>query len=253
MFRFMRATHGEVLGIALSFMLAGVVKGITGMGLPTVAMGLLSLMMVPAEAAAYLIIPSAVTNVWQFLAGSDRLLVVRRVWPMLVMVCLTTWAAAGLIAGDRAGYATAALGAALLGYAGAGLAKVKLSVPRKHEAWLAPVIGAATGIVTGATGVFVIPAVPYIQALGFEKDALVQTLGLSFTVSTFALAAGLAGHGAFHLAAAGASTLCTLPALAGMAVGQAIRARTNPATFRRMFLIGLLVLGGELIVRSVAS
>lgn len=95
--------------------------------------------------------------------------------------------------------------------------------------------------------------VGHLQALGFEKDALVQTLGLSFTVSTFALAAGLASHGALHVAAAGASSLCTLPALAGLAVGQAIRARANPATFRRMFLIGLFVLGGDLVVRSVAA
>jgi uncharacterized membrane protein YfcA len=135
------------------------------------------------------------------------------------------------------------LGAALIAYAVIGLAKIQLSVPERREKWLGPLIGATTGCVTGATGVFVIPAVPYVQALELEKDELVQALGLSFTVSTFALAAGLTSRGAFHLAAAGTSTLCTLPALVGMLIGQAVRAKTNPATFRLVFFIGLLILG----------
>ena len=250
----MPANHGEILGIALSFVLAGIVKGVTGMGLPTVAMGLLSLVMTPVEATAFLIIPSAVTNLWQFFAGRNRLKLVRRTAPMLVMIGVSTWASAGLIAGNHGGYANAALGVALLVYAGVALANIRPSVSERSERWLSPVVGTATGIVTGATGVFVIPAVPYLQALGLGKDDLVQALGLSFTVSTFALAAGLASRGAIHLGAVGASTMCTLPALAGMMLGQVIRARTNPATFRLVFLIGLLVLGVDLIVRTgVAS
>ena len=56
-----------------------------------------------------------------------------------------------------------------------------------------------TGIITAATGVFVIPAVPYLQAIGLEKDQLVQALGLSFTVSTLALAANIARAGALNV------------------------------------------------------
>ena len=47
------------------FLLAGLVKGVIGMGLPTVAMGLLALVLPPAEAAAIVVVPSLVTNVWQ--------------------------------------------------------------------------------------------------------------------------------------------------------------------------------------------
>ena len=35
----MDATYPELIAIALTFILAGIVKGVTGMGLPTVAMG----------------------------------------------------------------------------------------------------------------------------------------------------------------------------------------------------------------------
>ena len=111
--------------------------------------------------------------------------------------------------------------------------------------------GAATGMITGATGVFVISAVPYLQALGLEKAHLVQALGLSFTASTVALAAGLASHGALHFTASGISVLCLAPALVGMLLGQWIRVKVDPGTFRLLFFVGLLLLGGDLIVRSM--
>ncbi len=244
-------TFSEILAVAITFVLAGVVKGVTGMGLPTVAMGLLGVLMTPAEAATFLVVPSLITNVWQFLSGQHRLLVLRRAWPMLLMTGLATEAAAGLIIGHGAGHASIWLGAALVAYAGIALANVRLSVARRSELWLSPVMGLATGIVTGATGVFVIPAVPYLQALGFGKDDLVQVLGLSFTVSTIALAAGLASRGAFQLTAAGASTLCAVPALIGVAIGQMIRDRVEPATFRLLFLVALLLLGTDLMARAI--
>jgi uncharacterized membrane protein YfcA len=240
----------KIFLVTLTFVLAGVVKGLLGMGLPTVAMGLLGSLMTPSEAAAYLVIPSLVTNVWQFVSGKRRLALFLRTWPMLLAILVVTWASAGLIAGKSAGQTGAWLGAALIVYALVGLAKVRLSVPRAWEAWLSPAIGAATGIVTGATGVFVIPAVPYLQALDFDKDDLVQVLGLAFTASTVALAAGLASRGAFQVADAGASVLCTAPALAGMALGQIVRARVAAPTFQRIFFIGLAVLGAELLFRA---
>jgi hypothetical protein len=199
-----------------------------------------------------LVIPSLITNVWQYVSGRNRLILLRRTWPMLLTICLATWAATSLITGAGSGHAAAWLGAALIVYGAVGLGKARLYVPRRYEIWLAPAVGAATGIVTGATGVFVIPAVPYLQALGFERDDLVQVLGLSFTASTIALAAGLASHGAFHIAAAGASTLFVVPALAGMGIGQIIRSKVNPATFRLLFFAGLMLLGADLIWRSIA-
>ena len=246
--------HGfspQIPAVALVFVLAGLVKGLTGMGLPTVAMGILGLLMAPAEAAAFLVIPSLVTNVWQFAAGPHRLVLLRRTWPMLLTICLATWLGSGLMTGTGSRFATPGLGVVLMAYAVVGLAMFRLVVPAKHESWLSPAIGAATGVVTGATGVFVIPAVPYLQALEFDRDDLVRVLGLSFTTSTIALAAGLASRGAFQVAAAGTSTLCTVPALVGMGLGQVIRSKVDPVTFRRLFQIGLLLLGADLIARPL--
>ncbi len=210
----------SALLITGTFLFAGLVKGVVGLGLPTVAMGLLGLAMPPVEAAALLLVPSLVTNVWQLLAGPRFGALLRRLGPMMLGVV--------------------------------GLSNPRLRVPPRSEPWAGPLVGAATGLMTGATGVFVIPAVPYLGSLGLERDDLVQALGLSFTVSTFALAGGLALHGALPLAATGASVFALVPALAGMSLGGRLRARVRPQTFRLCFFVGLLALGGELLWRGLS-
>ncbi len=246
----------DTLPIALTlfgiFLLAGMVKGLLGLGLPTVAMGLLGLAMPPVQAAALLLVPSLVTNVWQLLAGPCFAALIRRLWPMMLAIVIGTLAGSGIIAGTVASAASMGLGIALFLYGLVGLLKPQLRVPSTIEPWAGPLVGAMTGLVTGATGVFVIPAVPYLGSLGLCRDDLVQALGLSFTVSTLALAAGLALHGALPLAASGTSLLAVVPALVGMWLGGWLRLRVRPETFRRGFFIGLLVLGGELIWRGLA-
>jgi uncharacterized membrane protein YfcA len=237
--------------ISLTFLLAGAVKGVIGLGLPTVAIGLLGLTMTPMEAAALLIVPSLVTNVWQLIAGPNLKTLMRRVWPMLIGISAGTTVGAATLGGSMATGATLALGVALMLYAGVGLLSLRFSVPPRAERWLAPVVGAVTGVVTAVTGVFVIPAVPYLQAIKLEKDDLVQAMGLTFTVSTLALAVSLTLSGAFRVQVAGASLLALLPALAGMFAGQWIRTRVPPALFRTCLFAGLLALGMHLVLRTL--
>jgi uncharacterized protein len=236
---------------AAIFMLAGMVKGLVGMGLPTIAMGLLALVMSPAQAAAILVAPSLVTNVWQLLAGPRPVALTRRLWTMMAGIFAGTVAGTGVLTGGGVGIAVSALGAALILYAVVGLSGVRFDVSAGLESWLSPIVGVTTGLVTGATGVFVIPAVPYLQSLDLEKEELVQALGLSFTVSTVALAAGLFRMDAFQFSHAGASLLSLAPALGGMFIGQWLRERISAETFRRIFFAGLLVLGAYLALKAI--
>jgi uncharacterized membrane protein YfcA len=232
--------------IGATFLLAGAVKGAIGMGLPTVAMGLLALALPPAEAAAILVVPSFVTNVWQLMAGPRFGVLARRLWPVMLAVLVDTIAGAGVLAGNIAGLAKIGLGITLTLYAAVGLAGFRWTVAPRHEGWLGPAIGLTTGLVTGATGVFVIPAVPYLQAIGLEKDELIQALGLSFTVSTVALAIGLLRVDAWQIGDVWTSLLALAPALAGMSAGQWLRGRFAAVTFRTVFFGGLLLLGATL-------
>jgi len=234
-----------------AFALAGFVKGVVGLGLPTVSIGLLGLLMTPAQAAAILVVPSLVTNVWQAVAGGGVFEIARRLWPMLLGTCIGTLLGAMLLPHDDSGRATMWLGLALVFYAALGLFKWHFAVPRHAEVWLGLLMGTATGAITVATGVFVMPGTPYVQSLKFERDKLVQALGLSFTVSTLTLAMALAYFGQLRTSIAWPSMIALVAALIGMALGQLVRGRVKEETFRLCFFVGLLLLGAHLALRGL--
>ena len=243
-----------VLPVILVFFLAGLVKGVIGLGLPTVAMGLLGLFLPPAEGAALLILPSLLTNFVQSATGGQLLRLLRRLWPLLLGLpagsALGVWLGIGMGGGNERA-AQLGLGAALLLYGLFGLAERRLAVPARGEGWIGGACGLLTGALTAATGVFVLPAVPYLQALGLERRALLQAMGLSFSASTVALAGAVFSAPAVAGQGGGpwlASLLAMLPTLAGMALGQ--RLNLPPVLFRRIFFTALLALGGHLLLKA---
>lgn len=237
--------------VVFAYLIAGFVKGVIGMGLPTVALGILAAVITPSQAAAILIAPSLATNIWQMVAGPYLLGLIKRLGGMLVGMFVGGWFGAGILTGANAKPAAMGLGIVLILYSLLGLTKIKFSVPRRAEIWLGPIVGLITGYVMAATGVFVIPALPYMQAIGLEKDELVQALGLHFSVSTVALAFVLWDGGAFNLSLGTLSLFAIVPAVVGMYFGQRMRSRISAQTFLRLMYLGLLLLGGNLLIKNL--
>ena len=232
----------------LIFVAAGFVKGITGMGLPTVAMGLLGTFIPLPLAAALLVIPSMVTNIWQLFSGPALIPIIKRLWPMMLCITISTIIGSAFLIYINPTWSSIGLGLALLIYAGYALFSPSFTIPKQVESWLSPCIGIITGFVTGATGVFVMPAVPYLQSLNFDKDELVQALGLSFTISTIALMVGLYIYGSYQVNQLSLSIFAVIPALVGMWLGQKIRIKISPQQFKKLFLWFLVILSLELIL-----
>ena len=237
--------------IAGIFLLAGWVKGVVGMGLPTVAMASLGLLLTPVQAAALLIIPSLVTNVWQFLAGPTVRGIARRLATMMLLIVVGTAIGIRFLTSEATRWPSIALGTVLALYGLLGLFLPSLKLPARHEASVSPIVGFISGVLTGATGIFVVPAVPYLSALGLTREELIQALGLSFTVSTMALAIALGASGSFSSSLLLASLAAVLPALAGMFVGQTMRHRIEAAVFRRWFFGAMLAVGGYMAARGL--
>jgi uncharacterized membrane protein YfcA len=84
---------------------------------------------------------------------------------------------------------------------------------------------------------------PFMQAIGMEKDELVQALGVFFTVATVALAFSLTTTGLLTAATALPGAVAMVASFTGMFIGQAVRTRMHPDVFRRWFLMALILLG----------
>jgi uncharacterized protein len=242
-----------LLFIAVAFLLAGFIKGAIGLGLPTVAMGLLAVTMPPAQALAIVIVPAIVTNIWQTFVGPYLRDILKRLWPLMVGVAAGIWLNRGMLTGPYAHYGTIVLGVLLVIYAVTGLSKFSFTVARRNEKWIGGIVGLVTGVISAATGVQVLPSMPYMQAIGMEKNELVQALGVFFTVATLAQAFNLTSSGLISAATALPGAIAMACSFAGMFIGQAVRSRMQPEAFRRWFLISMILLGIYLVGSTIYS
>jgi len=232
-----------LLFIAAAFLLAGFIKGVIGLGLPTVSMGLLAVTMPPSHALAIVIVPAVIANIWQTFVGPYLRDIVRRLWPLMVGTVVGIWLNRGMLTGPYARYGAIVLGLLLVIYAIMGLSKFRFTVARRNEKWIGGIVGVITGMVSAATGVQVIPSMPYMQAIGMEKDELVQALGVFFMIATLGLAINLTSAGLLTAATALPGAVAMAGAFAGMSIGQAVRSKLEPETFRRWFLVAMMLLG----------
>lgn len=233
-----------------TFLVAGAVKGVIGLGLPTVSLALLTVALDLPSAMALLLVPSFTTNLWQSVVGGNATLILRRIWPFLALATVTVWIGVAALTRLNPSLLTALLGALLITYSAINLGGVRLTIPTHHERWVGPLVGVANGVLTGMTGSFVVPGVMFLQAIGLSRDLLIQAMGMLFTASTLALAAAL-HHANFLTGHQGVlSAAAVLPALIGMIGGQRLRQSLSEQGFRTVFFIALLVLGAYIVANA---
>lgn len=233
------------------FFLAGLVKGIVGFGFPLIALVLLTLSIGLLDALALIVFPTFVTNLWQ--AFSDTYLrdIVRRMWRYFCVAAIFVLLTSQYLSVANVHWLTALLGVVLMVFVISQWLDVHLSIAPERERLLSLALGAVNGVITGLTGMFMVPSVMYMQALGFPRDMLVQAMGVFFGLSMLMLAISLGMNRLISADQAAASVAALAPSFAGLYVGRWIRTRIDEKQFQAVFLASLLVIGCYLIYRSV--
>ncbi len=229
--------------IVVTFLLAGAVKGVVGMGLPTVSLALLTALLDLPTAMALMLVPSFVTNVWQAVVGGNGLALLKRLPVFFVLAFGAVWIGGQALVTVDLALLSALLGILLVLYGASGLSNYRISIQTNHEGWAGPVIGFINGVFTGMTGSFAFPGVLYLQALGLKRDQLIQAMGILFTLSTLGVAISLQSNALLSVELGALSAAGLIPALVGMVFGQRIRQHMSEDVFRRVFLIALVILG----------
>ena len=235
-------TSQIVFGLAV-FLLAGTVKGLVGLGLPTVTIALTSLVLPLTESIALITLPTIVTNVWQAAVGGRFRYILRRHWPLIVPLMITLYLTVWLIGQKGPNWASVVLGAVLVVYGAMGLARLRLRLSPDLEKPLSPVIGTVSGFIAGLVGVPVIPLMPYLQALEIRPAELVQTLGIVLCATSLTLTGSLIKFGLLDGPHALLSAAAMVPSMAGMWIGQRIRARLSIEQFRVAVFTALSLTG----------
>ena len=242
-----------VVLVVLVFFVAGTIKGLIGFGLPTVSIAILAAFLGLIEAMTLMLLPSLITNLFQGLVGKYLIRLIRRYWSMFIFGAVFTWLSSSLLSTGHAATFAVILGVVLTLYGISSLYSLKLPSPGSRERWISPVVGMVSGGITGITGVFLVPAVGYLQALRMERDELIQAIGLWVTVATLSLAFSLKDHDLFSNELGLLSLTAVLPALLGMWVGRILRPRLSESAFRHLFFAALMLLGVYISVSAIVT
>ena len=232
-----------LIAIAGAFLIGGVVKGVIGLGLPTVSLALLAVLIDLPSAMALILVPSILTNVWQVMAGHNFKELLLRLWPFLLIATLTVWIGAIAITRVDLSLLSALLGLLLVIYSLVNLTGFHFKISTPHETWLGLVMGTMNGVFTGMTGSSVVPGVMYLQAIGLPRDMLIQAMGMLFMLSTLALAIALQQAEILTIENGMLSIAALVPGFIGMFFGQKVRQNLSELVFRKVFFVSLLAMG----------
>jgi uncharacterized membrane protein YfcA len=224
-------------------MIAGVIKGLVGMGLPTITIALTSLVLPLSDTIALVALPTIFANLWQAAVGGKFAVILRRQWPLIVPLAATLYLTMWAVGRKGPEWAFLVLAAVLVIYSILGLFRIRLHIHADLEKPLAPVIGLISGFVAGVVGVPVVPLMPYLQALDVKPSELVQTLGVVLCATSLALTVSLLKFGLLDGPHAIVSAIAVVPAIAGMWIGTLVRRRLSTEQFRVAVLWALLLTG----------
>lgn len=235
-------TEQIIFGLVV-FLLAGTVKGLVGLGLPTIVIALTTLVLPLTESIAMIALPTIFTNLWQAAVGGNFWRILRRQWPLIVPLAVVLYVTMWLVGQKGPNWAFIVLATVLIVYSGLGLLRIRLHIHTDLEKPLAPVIGVISGFVAGVVGVPIIPLMPYLQGLDIKPSELVQTLGVVLCATSLTLTSSLLFFGLLDGPRAIVSAAAVIPALAGMWVGQQVRLRLSVEQFRLAVFWALLLTG----------
>ena len=137
-----------IIYVFFVYILAGFVKGVVGVGLPTISLAMLAIFLGLKEAMLILLAPSLITNLVQALGGGRLYELTKRLWLFLLSLFLLTWFSTGVLVAANGNLLKIGLGIILLLYCASYFSQVKIPKPSKKEKWLSPLMGGLTGVTT---------------------------------------------------------------------------------------------------------
>ena len=232
-----------LLVAALGFFGGGLVKGITGMGLPLVAVPVVALVLDLRDALPLMTASVVLSNVWQVAEAGNVRAAGARFWSIAAAIAGGTWLGVALISAANSRLLEGILGAVVILFVAASLLRWAPVVPKRAEAWLNPLVGAVTGTVGGLTSIFSPPLAIYLLALRIGREEFISVMGITMLAGSLSFTLALSGYGLLGGQEVVGSLLALLPATAGLALGGWVRRRISVALFQRIVMLLLLVIG----------
>jgi uncharacterized membrane protein YfcA len=240
----------ELLLIVVALLAGGLVKGTIGMGLPLVAVPLLTQLVPVPTAISLLALPIVASNVTIALQTRASYAVLRRLWPYFVVLLPALAVSLRLMTTLDQKLVMLLLGV-----------MVEVLVAFQLIGWLPPVSPRAEkpvlvasaligGVAGGATSFFAFPGLQALLAMRLKPEEFIFAASIIFLSGILVLGSGLSALGVLGWREALASVAMLVPALLGQAAGRRLQRRLPTALFRRVVLVVMALAGAVLIARA---
>lgn len=234
-----------------TFLIAGTIKGIAGIGMPTIALGLMTLAIEPRMAISITLFPLIVSNAWQFYRAGQIWAAIKRyrffLVTMMTLIFFSTIFSAG--ASDRLIYG--ALGTVILIFVAVNVLGTPPELPEHHATKAQVILGGATGVFGGLAAIYAPGIAIYLSMRRVDKDEMVRATGLLVFAGSLPLLAGYLTQNLLSSRLALISALMVAPTLIGFQLGERVRAHLSQNAFRQVFFIVFFVLGLNLIRKAL--
>lgn len=240
-----------ILLIAVAFAIAGTIKGVVGLGLPTISAAIMASVIDLRMAVGILILPLLVTNLWQVVQVGAVGTLVRRFGVLNLAAGAGLWIGTSILFTVDGRWVQIGLGVLLIVNAVFQVSGRLPVIPRAREAALSVPVGLISGIIGGMTGSQGIVIAVYLASLNLTRDEYVQGVGLSFLLTGIVWVVAIAAHGGITLETLPLSILALAVALAAMAIGTRVRHRLPQARFRQAVFVIMALMGANLLRRAL--
>ena len=230
------ASGGVVAACAAVVMLGAFVKGTLGIGMPLVAVPLLSLLIPAPQAIALMAMPVLVSNAWQAFDTGVAWGSVRRFLPLIATLLLGTLLTVPMTLALSAQALNQVLAAVVLGALVLLCLPLRLDVAPPHERWWSAGVGVLSGAMGGVSSLSGPLIVSYLVSLRLPREVFIGSISVIYLSSALPLYLAMAAHGRLGAGDLALSTLALLPMAAGLALGQRLRGRLGETWFRRVLL-----------------
>lgn len=237
---------------AASMVIGGIVKGITGIGLPIVVMAVALNFMEPQIVLAMLVMPILLTNLYQATRMGRVGEPIKRFWLLLVFFLVTLYLASSFVTAMDSATLFAVLGVCVCVFTGLQLVRPPAGALTSTQEKLGqPIVGIIAGGLGGVSTVWGPALMVYLMMLKLDKEAWVRSVGLIWFLGGIPLTLGYWQNGLLNGATIWLSLAAVVPGMIGVKLGEGVRNRIDQESFRKILLVCLFLIGLNLIRRAV--
>jgi uncharacterized membrane protein YfcA len=234
-----------------AFLVAGTIKGVAGIGLPTASVAFMTLFFDPRTAIALVLFPMLGANLWQMYRGGELARTAKRyrLFAIVLFLGVGTTALATRGASDR--IMLGVLGGVVLIFVLVSWRKLLPPLAARYDRVAQVFFAVFAGVIGGMTAAWAPPMAMYLHAKGVDKDEFVRATGFLISVGSLPLLLAYAKVGFLDGRLAAISLAMLLPTLIGFTTGEMLRRRLSVEAFRNVILVLFLCLGLNLIRRAI--